>query len=282
MKIVPLEKPLQLTNDGNLELVFIGVGSAFSKTLYNTNLLIIKGNQHLLVDFGTTGPAALPAVTGLDLSDITHILPTHSHCDHIGGIEQLALWNRYIAMPAMGKPKLTMIISEEYQHILWNMSLRGGMEWNEINEEGESLDFNDYFEVIRPTLVHNLPRPTFEVNLGGIHIELFGTNHIPEQATDARNAFITYGMLIDNRIFFSGDTKFDRSLIELYAERSQVMFHDTSFMPNPVHASLDELRTLSPEIKDKMFLVHYGDAWQDKDVSGFAGLAKQGMHYIFD
>ncbi len=281
MRIEPLVQPLQLTNNGELEIVFIGVGSAFSRILHNTNFLIIKGDNHVLVDFGTTGPDALPTITGLGLGDIGVILPTHSHCDHIGGIEQLALWNRYVAMPFSGKPNLSMIISEDYQEILWNMSLRGGMEWNETNQEGKTLTFTDYFTILRPKITAHQPRLRMDVTVGDIHIEIFGTNHIPEQATNAGNAFITYGVLIDGKIFYSGDTKFDRSLLDMYHPLAEWMFHDTSFIPNPVHASLDELRTLPEEIKKKMFLVHYSDVWQNQNVEEFAGLAQQGVRYIF-
>jgi ribonuclease BN (tRNA processing enzyme) len=282
LKILPVVKPLKLTNDGTLEIVFLGVGGAFSQTLFNTNFIIIKGDAHLLVDFGTTGPFALAASTGLTLSDISAILPTHSHCDHIGGIESLALWNRYVAIPQIGKPKLSMIISKEYQHILWDYSLRGGMEQNEMSSEGNALLFEDYFTIFRPTYLEREPRLRLEIDWQGIHIELFGTNHVPEQASSASSAFITHGLYIDNKVFFSGDTKFDIELFEMYADKSEIMFHDTSFFPNPVHASLQELMSLPQEIKQKLMLVHYGDNWQQQNVEDFVGLAQQGCRYIFD
>ncbi|MFM7157137.1 MAG: hypothetical protein ACKO0Y_04930, partial [Bacteroidota bacterium] len=81
---------------------------------------------------------------------------------------------------------------------------------------------------------------------------------------------------------FSGDTKFDMDLLNSYADRSEYMFHDASFFPNPVHASLDELRTLPASIKEKMFLVHYGDLHADQHVDEFCGFAQKGMRYIFD
>jgi hypothetical protein len=46
--------PISLTNDGQLTLTFLGCGSAFAKTLNQTNLLIVKGSDHLLIDMGTT------------------------------------------------------------------------------------------------------------------------------------------------------------------------------------------------------------------------------------
>ena len=131
MKINKYNKPLHLKNDGSLEISFLGTGTAFTKELNNNNYLIIKGDTHILVDFGITGPKAIVDTLGLDVGDIDVVLPTHSHADHIGGLEYLTLYHRYVVETMMKKPKLKMIISEEYEKILWNMSLRGGIEWNE-------------------------------------------------------------------------------------------------------------------------------------------------------
>ena len=50
MKIKPFEKKIQLTNNGELSLFFIGTGSAFIKNNFQTNLLVVKGETHLLID----------------------------------------------------------------------------------------------------------------------------------------------------------------------------------------------------------------------------------------
>jgi ribonuclease BN (tRNA processing enzyme) len=277
----PIKNKLQLTNNGELEIVFIGVGSAFASSLHHTNFFIIKGDTHILVDFGTTGPNALKDLS-IDPLDVEVLLPTHSHCDHVGGIEYLTLLNRYVAVNLQGRPKIHMIIPEEYQKILWDATLRGGMEWNEVNQFGSKLVFEDYYDVTRPIVKAENPRQVFELNFKGIKLEFFRTNHIPDSAHEANQAFITYGLLVDDRVFISGDTKFDRELIDLYADRSEVMFHDTSFFQNPVHASLEELRTLPKEIKKKMYLMHYSDNWREQNIIDFAGFAKQGIRYIFD
>lgn len=126
-----------LTNDGHLEIFFIGVGSAFAQNLNQTNFLIIKGDKHIMVDFGMTGPQALKQTAGLDAVEIECILPTHSHADHVDGIECLVLLNRYVGQRFQGKPMLKMIIPEEYQRILWDRTLRGGLEYNEdLNGRG--------------------------------------------------------------------------------------------------------------------------------------------------
>jgi hydroxyacylglutathione hydrolase len=282
MKIVPFEKPLKLKNEGYLELAFFGVGTAFSTKLYNNNFILIKGDTHILVDFGMTGPIALEKNTGLSATDIEVMLPTHSHTDHIGGLEYLALYKRYLASHLGGSSLLRMIIAEDYENVLWKMSLRGGMEWNETSASGKRMSFVDYFDPVRPSLLSKEPRLVLEIDFEGIHLELFGTNHIPDNAETQGEAFFSYGLFVDNRLFISGDTKFDLDLFKRYADRSEVMFHDASFARNPVHASLEELRTLPAHIKKKMYLMHYGDESSLEDIPEFLGMAETGVTYIFD
>lgn len=282
MRIIPANGTLSLKNDGALEIFFIGVGSAFAKTIYQTNFLIIKGDHHILVDFGTTGPQALRETTGLDPTAIEAVLPTHSHSDHVGGIECLGLLSRYVGVRILKKPKLKMIINEEYEKILWDMSLCGGMGWNETDEYSRRLSFSDYFDSVRPTWKTNEPREVWEIDFQNIHLEMFRTKHIPEQAKTWKSAFISYGLFIDGRVFCSVDTRFDPELIDMYADRSEIMFHDVQFFPGSVHAPLADLKTLSPRVKKKMWLMHYSDDWAHQDISDFAAYALQGYRYIFD
>ncbi|MBK6292513.1 MAG: MBL fold metallo-hydrolase [Ignavibacteria bacterium] len=275
----PVSTPLALTNDGTLEIVFLGTGTAFARRLFQTNLLIIKGEEHVLVDFGMTGPQALQAL-GLTGMDIRTILPTHSHSDHIGGLEYLTLVNRYMAVPS-GKEKLNMIITDVYRPILWDLSLRGGLEYNEQNAEGRRLSYDDLYTTHVPQQIASEPRSIFSIDMNGIKLELFHTNHIPGEADSPKDAFVTYGLLIDDRVFFSGDTKFDRDLIDMYADRSEIMFHDASMTPNQVHAWVEDLRGIPEEIRRKMYLVHYQDEMTDDDAADFKGLAKQGIRYLF-
>ena len=280
MKILDLDGPLHLTNDGQLEIQFLGTGTAFARDLYQTNFVIVKGDTHILVDFGMTGPHSLHDL-GRDATDISVILPTHSHSDHIGGLEFLSLKNRYFGIPS-GRPKLTMVTTEEYRSVIWEQSLRGGLEYNELNPEGKRLAFEDFFEVHLAEMIINEPRRTFKTNFRGIELELFHTNHIPGQAESPNDAFITYGLFVDGRVFLSGDTKFDTGLIDKYKDRSEVMFHDASLTKNAVHASIGELRTLDESLRKRMYLMHYQDDAKPEDAEGFAGFAKRRKRYIFD
>lgn len=281
--LAPGEK-LSLRNDGQLEVFFIGVGSAFARRNFQTNLLIIKGDQHVMIDFGMTAPRALEETSGLDVMDLNTFLITHSHADHIGGLECAGLTNRYVGRPRRNLPKLRMIITEGYQEILWDRSLRGGMEWNEeINAATHErrLSFTDFFDPIRPLWVRQMPREVFHVNVGGLKIEMFRTKHIPDNAAGWQASFPSFGLYVDDRVFISMDTRFDAELIKEYADRSEAMFHDVQFFPGGVHASLAELETLSAEIKAKMLLMHYGDTWEQQNVANFAGWTQQGVRYVF-
>jgi ribonuclease BN (tRNA processing enzyme) len=284
VKIVPLlpGEKLSLKNGGDLEVFFIGVGSAAAQKHNNLNLLLVKGDHHVMVDFGFTAPRALAETARLEVGDIETFLITHSHADHIGGLESAALENRYVGRKFKGKQKLKMILTKRYQDILWDRSLRGGLECNEEDEDAKRyLGFCDYFDPVYPVWGRREPREVYRVVVGGIEIELFRTKHVPDTAGDWDKSFVSYGLFVDGHVFISMDTRFDPALINEYAERSSIMFHDVQFFPGAVHAPLADLKTLPAEIKAKMHLMHYADNFDKQDVSGFAGWAKQGVRYVF-
>ncbi|MBN1798953.1 MAG: MBL fold metallo-hydrolase [Spirochaetales bacterium] len=281
MKLRPLNnKKLELTNKGKLRLFFIGIGSAFSKKHNQTNLLVIKGKDHVLIDFGTKGPQALYDV-GVSVTQIRNILITHSHADHIGGLEEIALMGRYVT-----KQKPNMIITEAYQHILWDMSLRGGIAFNEDNANN-TLSFYDFFNIIRPVYLNNYPRETFGTQVGNIQLKLMRTKHIPDNSDSWESSFWSCGLIIDDRILFTSDTRFDPDLVYDFEQkfRFETIFHDCQFFTGGVHASLEEINSFAPALKKKMYLTHYGDNWEQFEPTvkryGFAGLARQNMYYEF-
>lgn len=281
MKILTIdERPFSLTNSGGLELFFLGVGSAFTKRNYQTNLLIVKGDDHLLVDCGTKCPQAFFEL-GMPVTDIRNLLITHSHADHIGGLEEVILLGRYAT-----KRKPTIVINETYQHILWDMSLRGGAAYNE-EDAGDILGFHDFFDVIHPLWLPNYPRETFYTDINSINIKIMRTKHIPDSSWDWQSSFWSCGLIIDDRIMFTSDTRYDPKLVLSFDEmfNLEAIFHDCQFFTGGVHASLEELNQLPPEVKKKMYLTHYGDNWEDYtdkvEEYGFAGLARQHVHYIF-
>lgn len=176
-----------------------------------------------------------------------------------------------------------MLITDEYRTVLWEQSLRGGLEYNEMHSDGRRLQFDDLYDVHAIGARAQFgDRTVYKTSYKGIDIELFHTNHIPGEAESTMDAFITYGMLVDNRVFISGDTKFDPDLINLYSDRAEVYFHDASLTRNAVHASVNELSTLPESVRKRMYLMHYQDEATDADATDFAGLAKRLTRYVFE
>ncbi len=274
------ERGFSLANNNGLELFFMGTGSAFTKRQYQTNLLIIKDWDHLLVDCGSKCPQAFYEI-GASITDIDNYLITHSHADHIGGLEEACLMNRYFA-----KKKANIVIGDHYKKILWDMSLRGGIGFNESGNAG-ILTFDDYFNVIKPEPLPQMPRETYSAKVGKIDLKIMRTKHIPDFSHNWQNSFWSCGVIFDDSVFFTSDTRYDEELILEYDKifNFKAIFHDCQFFTGGVHASLDELNNLPPHIKNKTFLTHYSDDWEVHEDKvhkfGFKGLAKPFIYYSF-
>ena len=276
-----LDSKLELSNDGQLSFFFIGTGGAFSKKYFQNNLLIIKGSDHVLVDCGTLCPLALTAFNA-KITDITTFLITHSHADHAGGLEEAALMNMYVTRR---RPK--MIITDEYKKILWEKTIKGGCGIRGEDGLPKYMTFDDYFEQVRPVPLTGTPRPMFEVTLGSLNLKLFRTKHLFLSTDTWENSFYSLGLVVDDRIVFTGDTKADFALVDWLTRdfNPEVIFHDGQMGTNAVHAGIAELKNFPAAIKNRMYLCHYGDADPAREdeikALGFAGLAKRGVYYDF-
>ena len=265
---------LELTNNGRLSVFFIGTGSAFSKRYFQTNVLVVKGDDHLLIDCGTLCPYALEKKYNLDLAKIDNILLTHPHADHIGGVEELALVDRYVK-----KQKGNLVITDEFKQLLWEESLKGGLK---VNEEG-TLTLDDYFVQIKPEQILTEPFEMYEANVGSINVKLFRTKHVT--CNDPSIFQISYGLLIDDKVLYPCDTQFNPDqlnyLIEHYPVK--VIFHDCdiSGYGEGVHASYAQLKTLPAEIKAMTYLCHYNGRAEEVNPQddGFRKFAKPGVWY---
>jgi ribonuclease BN (tRNA processing enzyme) len=283
MRIEPLANGEKLTlafRDAGLRVFFIGTGSAFSKVLNQTNVLIIKGGDHLLVDCGTKTPQALYTI-GCPIENIHNFFLTHTHADHIGGIEEVCLTGRYVK-----KQKPLICIPEYFENILWGYSLAGGAAYNE-HTAGKPLTFADFWEVKRPLWVSDQPREIWEAAIDSINLKIFRTMHIPDNASSWKDSFPSFGLVIDDRILFTSDTRFDPNMIRDFgaAANIEAIFHDCQLFKGGVHTSLEELSTLPKKIKAKTWLMHYQDTWKTflpaVEQAGFAGFARQNTYYIF-
>ena len=113
------------------------------------------------------------------------------------------------------------------------------------------------------------------------------TMHFPDSARSWQDCAWSCGIILDNKVFFTSDTRFDQDLIQHYDElfNFEIIFHDCQLFTGGVHASLDELCALPRSLREKIVLMHYGDDWQKylKKASdaGFHSWAKEGHTYTF-
>jgi ribonuclease BN (tRNA processing enzyme) len=228
----------------SLSIRVVGVGDAFTARYHNACLLLESGATRLLVDAPpalaralrdlSLARAAEPAVS---LDDIDHVLITHLHGDHMGGLEQLLFWRRFVT-----SKKASLYAIPEVLAGLWDTRLRGGMETLIDTPEGPSrtLRLEDYAEV------HALGPG--ETRIGELSLEWRPTiHHIPTSALLVRAGGHAFG--------YSADTAFDPTLIA-WLERADLFFHETNL---GVHTPLASLAALPEATRGRMRLIHYPD-----------------------
>jgi ribonuclease BN (tRNA processing enzyme) len=288
-----------------LTMTFLGVGSAFAKRNFQSNVLVEaweRGPDHqavpddtLLIDYGTTGPQALYDLMhkpgfeylargrAINYPAIHRVFITHQHADHIGGLEEMALMNAYhYGDRKNGKRHKPQIISSLSILLnLWDHSLKGGLS----AMAGRYALLQDYFFIL--ALNPAEPGKDRFSMLKRYHLRLFPTDHIQ---IERKYDWPSYGLFIEDAqsqqaVFFTGDTRFDYPAYSRMMEQAHICFHDTQLFdePNPVHTLITELRTLPEAIRRKTYLYHYGDDWDSgpyDDVSEhFAGFAVAGQRY---
>lgn len=259
---------LREASQSGLALCFPGVGSAFARQNDPTCLIVAKDGVTLLVDVGTTIPRVLSS-RGIGIGDFDYYHVTHSHADHIGGLEELLLFDHYVINKT---PRL--ILTEPYKELLWERTLRGGCE----HRENGTFQFDDLADFIFPSVIAELPREIYEAEVEGIRLVIFRTVHIPTEGDNSGSKFWSTGLLIDGRVLFTADTRFDPLLFEqLPMDNVDAIFHDCQLHePGTVHATYEQLKTLDNDLRGKMHLTHYGDMFQkfDSATDGFAGFAQ--------
>lgn len=270
---------LKIVNDGELSLFFVGTGSAFSKINFQTNLLIIKGQDHVLVDCGTLCPYALETTYNTRLQTIRNLIVTHPHADHMGGVEELIFTSKY----KNNNAKINIIIPNKFKKLLWNQSLRGGCQYS----DGGKLSFDDYFTQLKPVKIKKMPFKMMEYNLGLINIKLFRTRHVTTKENSYCKSQYSLGLIIDDKVLYTADSQHNPEQINWICNHFNIetIFHDcdVSGFSRKVHAAYDELKTLPDEIKSKMYLCHYNSSAQKVNPvnDGFAGFAIPGSYYNF-
>jgi ribonuclease BN (tRNA processing enzyme) len=222
----------------SLSVRVLGVGDAFTALYTNASLVLEADGTRLLVDAPPALNRALRALPGerLSLDEIDHVLITHLHGDHVGGLEQLLFWRRFVT-----KKLVTLHAIPEVLADLWETRLKGGMS-RLLATSGEvlTLRLDDY--------AHVVPLGPGANRIGALDLEWRKTiHHVPTSAIRVRSGAKTLG--------YSADTSFDPGLVTWLAE-TDIFFHETNY---GVHTPLASLVALPRAVQAKMRLIHYPD-----------------------
>ena len=262
-----------------MKVTFLGVGSAFSRTQSNSNLLVEAKNATISLDFGRTATSSLEEY-GMSLKELTHIIITHLHADHIGGLEEVAFVSRLVH-----KHRIQLLTTESMLTKLWNHSLRGGLEFIEETPNDHTPQvLQDFFATVA------IPSEQW-VPIAGTNIQVYlhPTDHVRGMESYAIEMRQGSSERRENRFFFSGDTKFNPSMITTATQRCKYVFHDCQLLDSGekniygVHASYNQLKQLPPAVMQDVWLYHYGDdAQPNVQKDGFAGLLRHLQSFLLE
>jgi ribonuclease BN (tRNA processing enzyme) len=226
----------------------LGSGSAFTMNNYQSNFLISRNEKNLLIDCGGDIRFSMRDFGDLNYLDVDGVYVSHAHADHIGGLEWLAFSShfdpRYVKQPKL-------FGESEFIRPLWDKSLSGGLE----GLEGIDAHLSTYFDV-QPIMRNGF----FEWE--GIKFDIVQAIHVASKYA----VLGSYGLMFTvpetgKRIYITTDVQFcPETSMKAYYKEADIILHDCETgYPSGVHAHYNMLKTLSPDIKKKMYLYHYQD-----------------------
>lgn len=253
----------------HFSMTFLGVGGGLTPEFGNNNVLV-EGQDPgsvLLIDCGYTTPPKL--LEQGRLAEVQHILITHVHADHVGGLEVVGHLSRFIY-----KRRLHLHVHASLMDELWNGSLRGGMARSQ-NRDGEAaeLGLEDYFEV------HVLTEEAPRIAIPGLPvITLQPTLHVKGKPA--------FSLFLGDRVYYSSDTQLLPPAEGPNGKPLEAIFQDCQLVggSSNVHTPLEQLaRELPPERKRIVHLMHYSHGWQEIDVRamGFVEFVRPDKRFEF-
>ncbi len=259
-----------MTNSDNLSIIPLGVGDAFASQFQraNSGFVVLAGPHRLLIDCpGYIGALMRQAsgISGVPLTPplVGHMLITHLHDDHSGGILEFAI-NHAIARNPDTAPERDYTAEEQaaaakfgrptiHSHAgvlsaVWQQRLKVGL-GQSLTEQGVHVP-NSLADFYHTNIL--FPGQRKAIGDTGIEVEARATTH--------HIACAAYRVYYKGRsLGVSGDTAFDPALIDWLAE-ANIMFHESTYGPGHTpYAALRDYALSKPSLVERLYLYHYPD-----------------------
>jgi ribonuclease BN (tRNA processing enzyme) len=248
------------------EFILLGIGGAFDadEGVANTGgLLCVEDGTsctRILIDCGHTCGGQLRAV-GLGYEDIDAVLLTHTHGDHIDGLETMGYKSLFLH-----KRRVAVYAPAGILDQVWH-ALAPKMDTLQVAaDQAIEATMPLYFDP-KPVAPDSGP---IEVG-GGVTAEFVPVRHV--------RGMPCYGIILQldtgETIRWSGDCIFQpEGPILGDVQPGDLVFHDCAFYPAydaTVHTHLEQLATLPEAIRREIVLVHHGRVMDTPE-------PREGMH----
>lgn len=215
-----------------MQLRFLGVGGAQAPELGSAcGALEVNGAPVLMIDCGAEALIAWLARYG---TPPRAIFLTHTHMDHIGGMERL-FYRIYFDPELRGRVRL-------YVHAALVPLLQARVaDYPDVLAEG-GANFWDAFRLVPHSrgFWHQ-----------GLWFDVFATRH------HAPNT--SFGLALPGSFVWTGDTRPIPEMLGVHAAGGELIAHDCSLVGNPSHTGLDDLEREYPHsVRERLVLYHYG------------------------